>query len=91
MLDDGYVYQRSEFIAGLIITNTVGGQKAIASDVRAYLRGLENQWIDVRTDSGHLSPGPYLYMNKALRKAYSLRSDTQRAFVTVVVPGSQDK
>lgn len=90
-LDDGYVYRRSEFIAGLIITNAVGGRKAIASDAMAYLRDLGNQWVDVRADSGHISPGPYLYMSKALRKVYSLRSDTQRAFVTVVAPGSPDK
>ena len=91
MIDDGYVYRRSEFIYGLIIINVVGGQEAIASDARAYLKDLGNQWIDVRIFAGDLSPGPYLYMNKVLRKVYSLRSDTQRAFVTVVAPGSQDK
>lgn len=68
----------------------LGVENVITMDAREYLKELGNEWLDISTDAAlasTLSPGPYLYTGKTLRKAFQLRSDTQRAFVVAIGSG----
>lgn len=87
-LDDGHVY-RSEFLVGLILINTKSTRQDITPEAQNYLRNLGNKWQSVGeivTPTEVLISGPYLYMDKVLRKVYRLQSDIQRAFMAATRP-----
>ncbi|KAH6990979.1 amidase signature domain-containing protein [Ilyonectria sp. MPI-CAGE-AT-0026] len=86
-LDEGDVYQKRPFLAGLILTNFKTGQ--IPSDFREYLDSLGNRWLDFQFDDGPvqaLDPGPYVFQNNALKSVCRLYDDEQRAFLTALKP-----
>jgi hypothetical protein len=88
-LEDCDVYQRHSFLTGLVVTNTKAGQ-TITPECSAYLQSLGNQWLEVRAEedlADLLAPGPYLYLDKALKPVYRLQDDEQRAFLTALKPG----
>ncbi|KAI1360436.1 hypothetical protein F5Y08DRAFT_47524 [Xylaria arbuscula] len=82
------VYRTRHFMNGLVVTNIKAGQ-SISTGFHARLRDLGNRWLDLRYDKGlkeELLPGPYLYLDNALRPVYRLYEDRQRAFLTALKP-----
>ena len=59
----------------------------VLPNCRQYLNSLGNRWIQMEKDKGNpsnLQPGPYLYIEKALKHVYRLHDDTYRTFLTAV-------
>ena len=83
------MYRRDFFLDGLILTNVKPNQFITAADCRKHLESLGAKWLEFRTDkdlANHLPPGPYLYMNSALKPVYRLYDDKQGAFLTALKP-----
>lgn len=83
------VYRRDHFLDGLILVDFKYAQSAIASDLRRYLEALGTKWLDFPSDkdlTDRLPPGPYLYLDKALKPVHRLYDDVQGAFLTALKP-----
>jgi hypothetical protein len=55
------------------------------------VRELGGKWLEIPTDmtlADRLPPGPYLYLNRALKPVHRLYDDTQQVFLTALKPKS---
>lgn len=87
-LDDCDVYCKEAFLDGVVITNICEDRNVSAESI-AFLENAGAKWVDVRHErqlAETLSPGPYLYLNKALRPVCRLYDDMQGAFLTGLKP-----
>ncbi|KAF5009685.1 hypothetical protein FDECE_4131 [Fusarium decemcellulare] len=87
-LDNCDVYDSKSFLTGVIFTTPRGGQ-TVPLDCREYLKGLGNEWVEVRVvdqDGLSLVSGPYYYVGKALKSVCRLHDDEQGAFLSTIKP-----
>lgn len=86
------VYRRDSLLDGLVLTNVKNDQLVAAADCRKHLEALGAEWLEVRPNkelAERLLPGPYLYVNSALKPVYRLYDDKQGAFLTALRPKPQ--
>ncbi|AEO67441.1 uncharacterized protein THITE_2049603 [Thermothielavioides terrestris NRRL 8126] len=84
------VYRRDLFLDGLLVlTSSEHGGHDPATEFRRHLEVLGASWLHVRSDKGllhRLPPGPYMYIDKALKPVYRLYDDVQGSFLTALKP-----
>jgi hypothetical protein len=83
------VYQRAHFLDGLVLVNSIDAPSALVLGLRRHLDALGTQWLGILRNQDirdQLPPGPYLYLDGALKPVYRLYDDVQGAFLTALKP-----